>query len=240
MFQGLPEGLSDSRIGIRIGQQKDQTMTPDVTALLLGRTLDPSACDPLDGHVLVCLFAIGVAERTSGSSLAEALGISGKILRGVIDQYFPGAMDSLEAFGLDSTILVEEEEQSLRRLLQRSRSTSAPLSSLLAILVARRAMRPNHLWQDLGLTNRSELSALMKRHFAPLALRNKNDMKWKKFFYRMICRDSSARRCVAPCCSECSDFNGCFGDESGESLLAQVRLQIMGSTETQIHAAHTD
>ena len=89
MFQGLPEGLSDSRIGIRIGQHKDQTMTPDVTALLLGRTLDPSACDPFDGHVLACLFAIGVAESTSGSSLAEALGISGKVLRGVIDQYFP-------------------------------------------------------------------------------------------------------------------------------------------------------
>jgi nitrogen fixation protein NifQ len=180
-----------------------------------------------------------VAESTSESSLAEALGISGKVLRGVIDQYFPGAMDSLEAFGLDSTILVEEEEQSLRRLLQRSRSTSAPLSSLLAVLVARRTMRPNHLWQDLGLTNRSELSALMKRHFAPLALRNTHDMKWKKFFYRIICRDSSARRCVAPCCSECSDFNGCFGDESGESLLAQVRLQMMSSTETQIHAVRT-
>ena len=198
-------------------------MTPDVTALLLGRTLDPSACDPLDGHVLVCLFAIGVAESTSGSSLAEALGISGKVLRGVIDQYFPGAMDSLEAFGLDSTILVEEEEQSLRRLLQRSRSTSAPLSSLLAILVARRTMRPNHLWQDLGLRNRGELSELMRRHFEPLAKRNVNDMKWKKFLYRMICRDEGFRLCTAPSCAECDDFAVCFGDESGESLLARNR-----------------
>jgi nitrogen fixation protein NifQ len=117
-------------------------------------------------------------------------------------------------------------------LLQRSRSTTGDLGALLAIVVARRAMRPNHLWQDLGLTNRGELSALMRRHFAPLALRNRQDMKWKKFFYRMICSDDSYRLCVAPSCSECSDFNGCFGDESGESLLARVRLQYEAPAQT--------
>jgi nitrogen fixation protein NifQ len=79
--------------------------------------------------------------------------------------------------------------------------------------------------QDLGLTNRGELSRLMQRHFALLARRNTQDMKWKKFFFRMICRDEGYRLCAAPCCSECSDFNACFGDESGESLLARVRLQ---------------
>ena len=205
-------------------------MTPDATYTLFSQSLVPSSCDTFDGHVLACLFAIGASESTSAGSLAEALGISGKALRGAIGHYFPCMMSHLEASGLDCEILVEDEEQSLRMLLHRSRSTAAPLSSLLATIVARRAMRPNHLWQDLGLTNRNELSDLMSRHFAPLALRNKQDMKWKKFFYRIICRDDGYRLCVAPSCSECIDFHGCFGDESGESLLARVRLQIETST----------
>ena len=121
-------------------------------------------------------------------------------------------------------------------LLQRSRSTPGPLSSLLAAIVARRAMQPNHLWQDLGLTNRSELSALMLRHFAPLAVRNSQDMKWKKFFYRMICRDDSYRLCAAPSCSECCDFSECFGDESGESRMARARWQIDTLAPVQINA----
>jgi len=48
-------------------------------------------------------------------------------------------------------------------------------------------------------------------------------MKWKKFFYRMICRDEGFRLCSAPSCAECDDFSVCFGDESGESFLARNR-----------------
>ena len=74
------------------------------------------------------------------------------------------------------------------------------------------------------MANRGELSKLMLRHFVSLARRNDQDMKWKKFFYRMICRDDGFSMCVAPCCSECCDFDACFGSESGESLLARTRF----------------
>lgn len=211
-------------------------MTADATYVLLRRALDPAASDSFDGHVLACLFTIGVAESIAGRSLAEALGISGPSLRGVIGKYFPGAIVQLEGYGLDCEPVVEDEERSIRMLLQRSRSTPGPVSSLLSIIVARRAMQPNHLWQDLGLANRGELSSLMQRHFAPLAARNTQDMKWKKFFYRMVCRDDSYRLCAAPSCSECCDFNGCFGDESGESLLARVRLQYEAPTQIALHS----
>jgi nitrogen fixation protein NifQ len=213
-------------------------MTADSTYALLSQSLDHSACDSFDGHVLACVFAIGVAESSRDGSLAEALGTSGPALRGAIDKYFPDAIHHLECYGLDGELVVEDEERSIRALLQCSRSTPGRLSALLATIVARRATRPNHLWQDLGLTNRAELSALMLRHFAPLALRNSQDMKWKKFFYRMICRDESYRLCVAPSCSECCDFNGCFGDESGESLLARVRLQYEAPAQIALHSIH--
>lgn len=180
--------------------------------------------DAFDAHVLASIFTAAAMEIDAGGSLAEGLGISGKELRCVIATYFPDAAALLEDFGLANETPIGDEEQSLRRLLLRSRSTSAPLSSVFSIIIARRATRPNHLWQDLGLANRAELSRLMQRHFAPLALRNKQDMKWKKFFYRLICQDEDSRMCLAPSCSECCDFAGCFGDESGESILARTRL----------------
>lgn len=183
-----------------------------------------SLYDAFDAHVLASIFTAAAMEIDPGGSLAEELGISGNELRRVIATYFPDAATLLEDFGLDNEATVGDEEQSLRRLLLRSRSTPAPLSSVFSIIIARRATRPNHLWQDLGLANRSELSRLMQRHFAPLALRNRQDMKWKKFFYRLICQDENSRMCLAPSCSECCDFEGCFGDESGESILARNRL----------------
>jgi nitrogen fixation protein NifQ len=73
------------------------------------------------------------------------------------------------------------------------------------------------------LRNRRELSWLMERHFPVLSQRNTRDMKWKKFLYRVICRDEGFAICTAPSCSECDDFDKCFGAEDGESLLARTR-----------------
>ncbi len=182
--------------------------------------------DAFDTHVLASMIAAAAMEVDDGGSLADGLGISGSKLQSMIATYFPDGATLLDDLGLDQETAVEDSEQSLRRLLQRSRSTPAPLSFVFSIIVARRATRPNHLWQDLGLSSRDDLSKLMQRHFAPLALRNSQDMKWKKFFYRLICQDADSRMCLAPSCSECSDFDGCFGDESGEGILARSRLAL--------------
>jgi nitrogen fixation protein NifQ len=200
-------------------------MQPKSIYEFLSRCNAVVACDPFDGHVLACIFAAGAMETGPDRSLTDALGISGKILRRSCEQYFPGALLLLEPFGLDGEPAVDEDEKCLRELLVRSRSTAGPVGSLLSMLIARRSTRSNHLWQDLGLPNRGDLSTLMFRHFATLALRNNQDMKWKKFLHRMICRDEGFRLCTAPSCSECSDFKDCFGDESGESLLARARYQ---------------
>jgi len=199
-------------------------MTPDVIYTQLINANAATACDPFDGHVLACIFAAAVDECRFGGSFTDALGICGSALRRTIERYFPGALEGLEMFKLDVEPTVNEDEKCLRELLWRFHTASSPINSLLTFLVARRSTRPNHLWQDLGLANRNELSRLMQRHFTALARRNDQDMKWKKFFYRMICSDDGFSMCLAPCCSECGDFDQCFGSESGESLLAGIRF----------------
>jgi nitrogen fixation protein NifQ len=199
-------------------------MTPEGMYNSLRRANAATPCDPFDGHVLACIFAAAADDVQRGGFFTDALGICGASLRKNVEHYFPGVLPQLEPLELDRELVVEESERCLRELLWRFRSRQTPLNSLLTLLLARRATRSNHLWQDLGLTNRGELSTLMARHFTQLSQRNNQDMKWKKFFYRMICREDGFRMCVAPSCSECNDFQVCFGDESGESLLVRTRL----------------
>lgn len=75
----------------------------------------------------------------------------------------------------------------------------------------------NHLWQDMGLPGRGELSQLMKIYFTSLALMNTGDMKWKKFFYRQLCERAGLNVCRAPSCGVCGDYDHCFGPEESAS-----------------------
>lgn len=182
-----------------------------------------AVCQQFDAHVVACALSMAFAEANDGRSLCDALGLSALELSELATSIFPHAAQLFA--GLDPALepLLADDEVCLRDLLARSSSERTRLQQLLTNIVARRALSPNHLWQDLGLRNRRELSWLMSRHFEPLAARNGQDMKWKKFLYRTICRDHSFSLCVAPSCSECEDFDGCFGDESGESLLVIAR-----------------
>jgi nitrogen fixation protein NifQ len=182
-----------------------------------------------DRHVLASIVAIAAQE----GSLAEGLGLYGSQLQNFLQTFFPGALPYFGSLDADAVACCDREEDSIRELLCRFRTPGSALAPLLASLVARRAMRPNHLWQDLGLNHRGELSGLMNRHFAPLARRNRQDMKWKKFFYRMTCSEEGFALCAAPVCSECCDFQTCFGDESGPSLLARSSLYAAALPKTQ-------
>jgi nitrogen fixation protein NifQ len=173
---------------------------------------------------VACAVALAMDEAMfSGRPLTQFIGLAGADLASLMRTLFPHAFQFLQPTGWDANITVQDDERCLVELLTRYSTCGSNLEIQLAALISRRAIQPNHLWQDLGLRNRSELSQLMRLHFAPLALRNSRDMKWKKFLYRMICRDEGYRLCTTPICSECDDFAMCFGDESGESLLARNR-----------------
>lgn len=182
-----------------------------------------AGADQFDAHVVACVLSLAVEEAQQGTPLCASLGLSPTELRELATGTFSHASSLFS--GLDPTyeLRVADDEGILRDLLLRCASERTRFQQLLAYVVARRAQSPNHLWQDLGLRSRKELSWLMARHFGVLASRNSAEMKWKKFLYRTICRDQSYTLCTAPSCSECEDFDNCFGDESGESRLAVVK-----------------
>ncbi|MDR3526096.1 MAG: nitrogen fixation protein NifQ [Rhizomicrobium sp.] len=168
-----------------------------------------------DKHVLASILALSLSE---GGAVAENAGYAG--IPAVLEAFFPQAAAQLAGA---ETLARGDDEGCLLDLLIANVSSGSAYEMLLAGMLARRAQWPNHLWQDLGLRHRGELSALMTAHFAPLARRNRSDMKWKKFFFRTICRDGEYALCTAPSCGECCDFDHCFSEETGESLLAHLR-----------------
>ena len=91
-------------------------------------------------------------------------------------------------------------------------------------------MGEGHLWEDLGLPERPELTRLMADCFPQLREANNQDMRWKKFFYKQLCEREEINACRAPSCAVCTDQAQCFGSEDGQPLngLAAISVRTVG------------
>lgn len=193
-----------------------------------GRLPDAARLEALrfDAHVFACAVAVSAEDAAhEGLTLGSCLGLDADALETVIARYF--APDSLAVLGVPVGTPEETEESAmLHDLLLGHAPPGDEAAHWLAAIIARRALRPNHLWQDLGLRDRGELNRLLSTHFPGLAAGNTANMKWKKYFYRRLCEREGFVLCSAPSCAACDDFNLCFGDESGESRLARTRRAV--------------
>lgn len=106
-----------------------------------------------------------------------------------------------------------DEIDDLYGLLMDHAAGNAAAARQVAWRIATASMGENHLWEDLRLGNRDQLSALLRRHFPALHAKNTGNMKWKKFFYRQLCEREGLRICRAPSCGVCGDYPQCFGPE---------------------------
>lgn len=174
--------------------------------------------DDFDRHVFACAVTIGIKE--THRPLTHALGLDRPALAAVCERFFPHASAAIGALAAADAGPDAIEEPDLRDLLMEHRTRGIEEEAWMAAIVARRSLLANHLWQDLGLFSRTELSALLLRYFAPLASQNNRDMKWKKFFYRELCQRDGVFVCKAPNCAVCSDVAHCFGNEDGAPLTA--------------------
>ncbi len=189
-----------------------------------------------DRHVLACLLAIAFEEEgREGVEPFEALGVSRLWMTKILADWFPKF--SRVHWSTNTPMRdADMEEDLLAALLEghlvgfdaevalgHPSEITVDLRAVLPRVIARRALRPDHLWQDLGLFDRGELNRLLARHFPTLHAGNTGNMRWKKYFYRRLCEAEGFSLCTAPSCSVCTDFTSCFGEEDGQSRLANVR-----------------
>lgn len=169
--------------------------------------------DPFDRHVFACVLAAAAGEAPL--PLTEAVGLDGAELAALVARHFPGGEEVLAGLDAGSGSGAEAVEEADYRalLLAGASEPGSDEARWLASMVARRSLRPDHLWESLGLPARADLSRLLHRHFGPLAARNVRDMKWKKFFYRQMCEAEGMSICKSPVCDDCVDFSVCFGGD---------------------------
>ena len=122
-------------------------------------------------------------------------------------------MEKADFLGKEASPARMEEYEDIIGLLLDHRSGTGRATEDIAYWMAASCLGENHLWQDMHLPGRKDLSELIAYHFRPLFEKNTGDMKWKKFFYRQICEREGFSLCKSPSCGVCTDYTKCFGPE---------------------------
>ncbi|MEJ2059319.1 MAG: nitrogen fixation protein NifQ [Gammaproteobacteria bacterium] len=160
---------------------------------------------------LACMLA---SNAQGHGALPLRLGLSAADHAHMIDRHFPGACWSTPQHDTHKPDPQREEERGeLRRLLLVNCAGSDESERWIADIVTAACMGGDHLWQDLGLWARTDLTELMRNNFPALAARNDRDMKWKKFLYKQLCVQEGIYTCRSPSCEVCPDYHACFGPE---------------------------
>lgn len=166
-------------------------------------------------------FAAMIATRAGGGgALPPWLGLEPAAFRCLLAHHFPGLGDTrfMRLSGVRAGLATAQdprcdERDELVRLLLMHRTGQSPSEVWMAQVVAAGSMGSDHLWEDLGLRARPQLTELMRRNFTSLAARNVKDMKWKRFLYKQLCEAEGIYTCRSPSCEVCRDYHVCFGPE---------------------------
>jgi nitrogen fixation protein NifQ len=158
------------------------------------------------------LFARLIAAREVRDELA-LLGVPPPQLRALFDRYFAHVEPPrpVVATRLESAAHAAFAVALHKLLLAHAAATvRADDARCLADIIAHACLRPDHLWRDLGLNGRDDVTQMLERYFPTLVARNVDGLRWKKFLARELALSIGDAPGPAPGCPGCEDFRFCF------------------------------
>lgn len=162
-------------------------------------------------HILACILS---SWQTGEGVFTDWLGLGEKGFREMMSFHFPEfELDNFKNPGQCMDAERFDERDELRQLLSTHCEGKTQSEQWMTEIVVNACQGQDHLWQDLGLWSRKDLTLLMQQNFPSLAARNDKDMKWKKFLYKQLCIAEGIYTCRAPSCQVCADYAVCFGPE---------------------------
>lgn len=161
-------------------------------------------------EAIACMFATW---RCGESALPDWMGLHPGDFDQMMRHHFPGVSYAYLEQGSVTPVERHDEVEELYQLLLMHRAGRVLSETWVARIIAIGCMGCDHLWQDLGLWSRRDLTELMYRNFPSLAQRNDKNMKWKKFLYKQLCETEGIYTCRSPSCEVCADYDNCFSSD---------------------------
>ncbi|BBU32817.1 hypothetical protein BTHE68_65510 (plasmid) [Burkholderia sp. THE68] len=174
--------------------------------VLLAHAIHPDAPDTV-------LFARLIGARIESNDLL-LLGLDAGAFAALIGGHFPGA-----AVGRVPGAILGSPHRAFVRDLHgllmwhdRTATRHREDARCLATIIAAASLRPDHLWRDLGLDGRDDVSEMLERHYPALVARNVANLRWKKFLAQEVAYARSVAPMGAPGCPGCEDYGFCYPD----------------------------
>jgi len=183
---------------------------------LLLATPPPPGIPQEDRHLFACLLSVAAQET---HELAAALGLAPEEVPAILAAYFPGiGVADLARHAADAAEPPPEANAEVLDILlghvpQDAAGRQEEAARWLARIIAARAAHPGHLWVAMGLFERPELTAAIRRLLPSLAAANDKGMRWKRYLFKQVCDLHGAVLCKSPNCGVCSDYALCFAPE---------------------------
>jgi nitrogen fixation protein NifQ len=150
-------------------------------------------------------------------ALPAYMGLTPESFSAMGAHFFPG-VELPERSGLSDAWLAQMPEKGeLEALFNDYAIDDTPQRAWIAAILIAGSAGHHHLWEDIGLFNRADLTAMIAENFPRMAAKNDRDMKWKKFIYKQLCEREGIIACPAPTCDACNDFSICFASEEEPS-----------------------
>lgn len=164
------------------------------------RAIDAVRAQALAGGLPVAAFWLGLG-GLRGQLLLASQGIAASLVAA------PAHVPDIEAEA-------PELLTPLLDLIWAHRAQDDAATRLIAGTLACACFGSRHLWQDLGLQGRAEVSGLLT-HYAPaLAAGNTRGLKWKRYLFETLGERLGRPGLRPPHCEGCEDFDLCFGSHA--------------------------
>lgn len=183
------------------------------------------------GHPDAGFFAMVIGTSLAHGNLARS-GLAPAELHGLIGYLFPGALNghdsALSALRDQYTAYAQRglaESQPgftllMRVLLDAYRAPGPDTTPWVSSVLAHACLRPDHLWRDLGLSGREDVTSLLARHYPALVMRNTHNLRWKKFLAHSAHEHAGLPPAAAPGCPGCEDHGFCYPESARQASQA--------------------
>lgn len=160
------------------------------------------------------LFARLVAAREVRGEIG-LLGVTQDALDALVQRHFRNIARSPRIRALPATLPSSAHTDFLSALAALLQTHANPSvneddTRCIAAIIAHACLRPDHLWRDLGLSGRDDVTSMLERYFPTLVIRNTANLRWKKFLARELALARGMEPGPAPGCPGCEDFGYCF------------------------------